>query len=289
MDKAARESLLALGVELVEPERWTCCGVVHSLADDDVMRLLGPVRNLIRIKKEGSRKVLTVCAMCYNSLARANLMMSRDTDRKHTINRYFEEEEDYNGEVEVVHLLTFLRDEIGWDAVRERVSSPLHGLQLAPYYGCTLLRPQEVAIEPPARPMLLAELLESLGATVADFPAFSQCCSSYQAVSHPDIAAQVAAKITGSAGKAGAAALVTSCPLCSYNLGEKRRDSLTAQGKAGGGMPVFYFTELMAAAFGLEPDHPIFNNREELLPTGEGMSHQSGVTGNGEARTASLR
>jgi len=35
------------GIELVEPERWNCCGTVHSLSTDDVMHHLSPVRNLL--------------------------------------------------------------------------------------------------------------------------------------------------------------------------------------------------------------------------------------------------
>ncbi len=281
MGEAAEASLLALGVELIEPKRWTCCGVLHSLADDDAMRLVGPVRNLIRIKKGGDRKVVTVCAMCYNSLARANLLMKKDSEKKNTINGYFEDDDDYNGEVDVLHLLTFLRDEIGWDAIRRRVNSPLSGLLLAPYYGCTLLRPKELAIEAPARPKILGDLLKSLGATVVDFPASSQCCSSYQSVSHPEIAAQVAAEITGSARKSGAAAIVTCCPLCDYNLG-KEQFNLTTQGSGDISIPTFYFTELMAVAFGLDLGRALSRGQEELLLTAKGMSSLPGVRGDAE-------
>jgi len=40
-----------LGIELVEPERWNCCGTVHSLSTDDVMHHLAPVRNLLRVEE----------------------------------------------------------------------------------------------------------------------------------------------------------------------------------------------------------------------------------------------
>lgn len=247
MDETAKAVLATLNVELIEPERWTCCGVVHSLADDDVMRLLGPVQNLIRIKATGSRKVVTACSMCYNSLARANHLMGQDNKKKQTVNLYLEEEEDYNGDVEVVHLLSFLRDEVGWDAIRQKVKAPLQGISLAPYYGCALSRPLEVAIECENRPTILTDLLRSLGATVVDFSAFDRCCSSYQTVTNPDMAAIVAAEIKNSAKKSGASAIVTSCPLCYYNL--VRIESQTSNEE--GSISTYYFTELMADAFGL--------------------------------------
>jgi heterodisulfide reductase subunit B len=253
LDRSARKSLAALGVELVEPRRWTCCGVVPSWAEDDVMRLLGPVRNLIRMKSEGAPKVVVACSMCYNSLARANLLMKSDRDKKHAINRFLEEEPDYNGEVEVVHLLRFIHDEIGWEKVRERVREPLENLPTAAYYGCTLLRPNEVAIEPPAHPELLRGLLECLGARAVDFPAFATCCSSFQSVTHPDAAAQVASRVTETARRSGAETLVTSCPLCEYNLKQKEPGPGETPVRGDENIRITYFTELMAAGFGIDP------------------------------------
>ncbi len=250
LDASAKASLAALGAETVEPARWTCCGVVPALADDDVIRLLGPVRNLIRMRNEGASRVVTACAMCYNSLAKANLLMRNGDERKGTINRYFEEEEDYNGELEVLHLLQFLRDEIGMDAVRERVRAPLEGMPVAAYYGCTLLRPPAIAIDSPAHPTILQDLLEALGAKPVAFPAQSQCCSSFQTASHPNEAMQVASVLTEAAGVSGAEIIVTSCPLCDYNLKAALRNS-SAKPKGENGLKVVYFTELLSRAFGL--------------------------------------
>ncbi|MBN2600457.1 MAG: heterodisulfide reductase, subunit B, partial [Candidatus Marinimicrobia bacterium] len=42
---AARE----LGIELVEIPRWNCCGVVSSLATDDIMHHIAPIRNFVRV------------------------------------------------------------------------------------------------------------------------------------------------------------------------------------------------------------------------------------------------
>lgn len=252
MDDAARASLMDLGIDLVEPERWTCCGVVHSLAEDDIIRHLGPVRNLIRIKKLGEHRVVVACAMCYNSLARANVIMKQDGDRKQAINRYLEEEEDYQGDLEVVHLLNLIRDEIGWDAIRDRVKAPLDSMRVAAYYGCTLLRPYEVAIESPDHPTILGELLTVLGAKVVDFPAYNQCCSSFQIVSHAEAAYQASAAITESAREYGAEAIVTSCPLCYYNLSKGQCQVTSLVHGSNNRIPVYYFTELMAVAFGIK-------------------------------------
>jgi heterodisulfide reductase subunit B len=268
MDASARASLTALGVELDELPRWNCCGAVFSLADDDLLHLLAPIRDLIRVKEQGNSEVITACSMCYNTLARANLVMRDDEEKRHTINSFMEEEPDYHGDVEVLHLLTVLRDKIGWKTVKEKVTVPLAGLKVAPYYGCTLLRPASIAIEPPEKRALLKELLEALGATAVDFPDDTFCCSSYQILSNPDIGAANVARILGSAQRCGAEAVITSCPLCEYTLGKRQGDALKKHPELSE-IPTFYFTQLLAVALGLEAETCHFDlNRsssQELL------------------------
>jgi heterodisulfide reductase subunit B len=159
---------------------------------------------------QGSDQVVTLCSMCYNTLARANLLMRNDAVKRKTINDFMDEEHDYHGEVEVLHFLNFLRDSIGWDKVRDAVKVPLQGLKVAPYYGCTLVRPRDVSVDPPGSPRVFKEFLEALGATVVDFPGSELCCGSYQILANPDAAMNVSATIVEWAVKSGAEALALS-------------------------------------------------------------------------------
>lgn len=113
LEDAAVASMTALGIDFEELPRWNCCGAVYSLADDDLIHQVAPVRDLIRVMEQGSQKVVTLCSMCYNSLTRANLLMRENEEKRKTINDFMDEEMDYHGEVEVVHFLNLLRDEIG--------------------------------------------------------------------------------------------------------------------------------------------------------------------------------
>jgi heterodisulfide reductase subunit B len=253
LEDAAIALMKALGYELEELPRWNCCGAVHSLADDDLIHQVAPVRDLIRAKEQGSDKLVTLCSMCYNSLARANLIMGYDEEKRKTINDFMDEEIDYQGEVEVLHLLTFLSEVVGWDQIREKVKKPLQGMKVAPYYGCTLQRPREVAIEPPGQFGLMKQLIETLGGSYVSFNDCDRCCGSYQILGHPEAAGDVASIILKEAAKAGAEALVMSCPLCEYNLGKKQK-GLLATHKLSDPMPTFYFTQLLALALGIDPD-----------------------------------
>ncbi len=253
LEDAAVASMAALNIDFQELPRWNCCGAVHSLADDDLIHHVAPVRDLIRVMEQGSRKVVTLCSMCYNTLARANLLMRGDEEKRKTINDFMDEEIDYHGEVEVVQFLNLLQDEIGWKNLGEKIKVPLKDLKIAPYYGCTLLRPRDVSIEPPGGHKILREFLEALGATVVEFPEDALCCGSYQIISRPEAALEAAATILDSASKRGAEALVLSCPLCEFNLGKKQVEILKNE-RIPKEMPTFYFTQLLAMALGLAPE-----------------------------------
>ena len=236
-----------------ELERWNCCGAVFSLASDDLIHQLAPTRVLIRALQAGSDRIVTLCSQCYNTLARANRLVREDEEKRHTLNEFMTEEPDYHGEVEVIHLLTLLRDEIGWDALREKVSKPLDGLKVAPFYGCTLLRPRDVGIDDPNGPTILKELIAALGATPADFPLSTECCGAYQVVGHPEAGRERSQKVVESALRNEVDALILSCPLCEYNVGQQQKEFVSTNGDPVR-LPVFYFSQLLALALGLDVD-----------------------------------
>jgi heterodisulfide reductase subunit B len=253
LEEAAVASMAALGVDFQELPRWNCCGAVHSLADDDLIHQVAPVRDLVRAMDQGSEKVVTLCSMCYNTLARANLLMKNDETKRKTINDFMNEEKDYAGEVEVVHFLNFLRDQVGWDTLRSKVKTPLTGLKIASYYGCTLVRPREVSIEPAGSTQLMQDFIGAIGAESVQFADATTCCGSYQILANPDAALDAVSRIVEAAAKAGADALVLSCPLCEYSLARKQ-DDLIQQKKISRQLPVYYFTQLLAVALGLGPE-----------------------------------
>lgn len=252
LEQPALASMEALGFRLYEIDRWNCCGAVYSLAEDDLIHKVAPVRNLIRVKKQGQTELVTLCAFCLNTLKRANLLMKQDAEKRASLNDFIDEGIDYSGEVKVVHLLELLRDEMGWEGLSQKVKLPLRELRAAPYYGCTLLRPREIAIDDVECPAILQDFLKALGATPVDFPESTACCGSYQVVSNPnDISGYVQA-VLNSALSRGAEILVLTCPLCDYNLGRGQKE-LSNKQSGFKGMPLVYFTQLLALALGLGP------------------------------------
>jgi len=252
LERAAMAAFDALGIDYREIDRWNCCGAVFSLAADDLIHHVAPVRNLIRVQQAGCDTLVTICSQCYNTLARANLLVRSDEEKRDTLNRFMYEEPDYDGGVEVFHYLQVLRDQVGWDRLRAAVTVPLHGLKVAPFYGCTLVRPAEVAIDA-GDETILEDFLTALGAQVVPFEARRECCGSYQMLAHPEEGMRRALKVVEAANRAQVDALVLSCPLCEYNLGTKG-SNVAAMSEGLSPVPTYYFTQLLGVALGLDQD-----------------------------------
>jgi len=256
----------ALCVELVELPRWNCCGTVHALAKDDVMHYLAPIRNLVRVEQmneEGlvdDKRVVTQCAMCYNTLKRANAAAKEDPEKMEKIRDVMEKEPNYGGSVEVVHLLEVLLKE-GLEKVEERVEKPLKGLKVAPYYGCLLLRPREFGIDDPDNPHVMEDLLKALGADVVDILFKSKCCGAYHTVQMKEVTAELSHRILQQAMDAGADMVATACPLCQYNLGNRQKE-VKKIFRDFDSIPVAYYTQLIALAFGKGKEATGFDENE---------------------------
>ena len=237
----ALESARLLGIDILEMPKWYCCGTVFSLASDDLIHYIAPIRNLTKAKENGYDAVVTLCAMCYNTLKSANSFVNNNRENLNKINQFMDEEKSYDGTVKVVHFSTLLK-ELGFENIKQKIKKPLTTLKISAYYGCLLVRPKEIAVdEKYESPEILEELLESLGAEVIDSPYKTECCGSYQTVYEKDIVAERAGKIADAAVKRGADAIAVSCPLCFFNLDSRQKQ-----------IPVFYFTQLLALALGTQ-------------------------------------
>jgi heterodisulfide reductase subunit B len=248
-------SLNQLGASVEELKKWYCCGTVFSMAADDLIRHLAPIRNLIRVKESGSDSVMTLCAMCYNTLKRTNQKMKDEPDSLEKINNFMTEEEvKYEGDVKILHLLELLRDEIHFDAIAEKIVKPLNRLKVSSYYGCLLVRPREIGFDDPESPTILENLMSALGAEPVDFPYKTECCGAYQTLDNPNLVADKTYHILESAKDNGAEIVVVSCPLCAFNLDHRQKD-VAREFPGFKTIPVLYFTQLLAIALGGTEEH----------------------------------
>ncbi len=241
LDAYARKSAEVLGVEMVEVEGWQCCGAVYPMARDEIATKLSAVRALDYAKNNGG-KLLTLCSACHNVIKRVNDDMKNDKNICFKANNYLGLEQPYNGETEVIHYLEMLKNEVGFDKIKEKVVNPINR-KVGAYYGCLLLRPSGVlAFDDPENPTIIEDFIRAIGGTPVVYPFRNECCGAYVSLKNKNLPKDRSKKILNSAKEKGAEEIITACPLCLYNLKENGENIL----------PVTYFTELLAEALGVK-------------------------------------
>jgi heterodisulfide reductase subunit B len=240
---SVQEVFTALGVGLHELEDWSCCGASSAHSLNRTLALALPARNLA-IAQKAEWDVVMPCAACFNRHKTADHEMRTSSERRAWIEDTVGFE--FTGAVAVRPLLDVIGNEVGMEQLKKRVTRPLTGLKVVGYYGCLLVRPPEVTqFENPENPTLMDDILATLEADVCPWSYATDCCGGGLALTKSDVAARLVNRLADRAREAGAEAIVTSCPLCQLNL-EMRQNGGEEK------MPVFYFTELIGLAFGLD-------------------------------------
>lgn len=241
LDRCARVSLEALGITLEELPHWQCCGGVYPMASDEIASRLSAVRALAQAG-ERTGTVVTLCSACHHVLKRTNADLRRDKDFRIRANNYMKLPRPYGGETKVIHFLELLRDVVGFENLRKAVVKPLTGRRIGAYYGCLLLRPgRDMQMDDPEDPRILEDFLRALGAEPVVYAMRNECCGGYLTLENKALAQEKAQAILDNAREAEC--LITACPLCRYNLTRN-----------AAGVPVVYFTQLLAEALGLMED-----------------------------------
>lgn len=243
LDDYARRCAEVLGVTLEEVEEWQCCGGMFTTAKDEVATKLSSVR-LLKAAAQKEQPLVTVCSTCHNVVKQTNHAMQTDREFADKVNRYMAEETSYNGETTVYHYLELLRDVVGFDTLKEKVTQPLKGKKIAAYYGCLLLRPSSVMkMDDPENPTIMEDMIRAMGAEPVVYANRNECCGGYVTLESPALAEKKSQSVVENAKAMGADMIITACPLCRYNLL-----------KSGADLPVVYFTELLAEALGVKED-----------------------------------
>lgn len=230
-----------LGLRLVEVPDWNCCGASSAHALDQQLAAALPARNLA-IAQQAGYDLITPCAACFNRLKGADYLMRTDPQARAELEELVGFR--YSGAIAVRPLLAVLREDYGTQSLADEIQKPLQGLKVVTYYGCLLVRPPHITqFDDPENPCVMGELLEAAGADVLPWSYATECCGGSLSLSRSGLVMELVGKLAFHAREAGAAAIVTACPLCQVNL-EMRQEGAEK-------MPVFYFTELIGLALGL--------------------------------------
>jgi heterodisulfide reductase subunit B len=240
----------AAGVSLVEIPDWNCCGASSAHVTDPFLGFALPARTLAQGEEMGL-DIMAPCAACYGRLMSAQ----EEAHRRPDFVQRFESVTGrrLQGTGRVLNVLEFLAEEKVAAAIGAAIKKPLDGLKVASYYGCLLVRPPKVTrFDNAERPTAMDDLLAAAGATPVDFPFKTECCGASLGISRVDLVIELAGRIIEAAKAAGADAIAVACPLCQTNL-DGRQAAAAAKRRTDFGLPVYYVTELLGVALGLEP------------------------------------
>lgn len=248
-ERSTRAVCQALGLDLQEIPDWSCCGSSPAHTVDHVFSSALAARNLALAEAMHLQNVLTPCPSCLTNLKVAAWRMQEKSFLQE-VNKYLEQP--CRNQVQVKSVLQALVEDVGPSRIQEQVQNPLKGLKIAPYYGCIMNRPPGIMdFDDPENPVAMDQILKALGAQVVDFPLKVECCGASYGIPRQEVVLHLSGKLLDLARAQGADALAVPCPLCQMNL-DMRQGQINTFLQQAFQLPVFYYTQLMGLAFGLE-------------------------------------
>jgi heterodisulfide reductase subunit B len=156
---------------------------------------------------------------------------------------------EFHNTTEVMHLLKVLYE--ASDAMPLR--RPLKGLKVACYYGCLLVRPQEVVdFDDVENPQIMDRLIEKSGAEGIEWDFKTACCGASLPLTRRDVVLKLSYRILSQARRLGADCVAVACPMCHSNLDAYQKE-MEARYKDKLELPVLYFTQLVGLALDFSP------------------------------------
>ncbi len=241
----------ALDLGLAEIPDWNCCGATAYLSVDADMGLVLAARNLALAERADGRDVVAPCSGCFLALTKAKAMIAEYPDlRARVTGALGAAGLPYEGRLAVRHPLEVLLKDVGQERIQARVTRPLKDFRVAPYYGCAILRPYP-AVDDAHAPTSLEALARWAGAKPVDYPHKARCCGGMLTTGVQNVGLRLVEILLEGAKACDADAIVTTCPLCQYNL-EVYQDRLRKSTGKDLRVPVMYFTQMLGLAFGFD-------------------------------------
>ncbi|MFH1842974.1 MAG: CoB--CoM heterodisulfide reductase iron-sulfur subunit B family protein [bacterium] len=252
MEAAVRKTVPSLGIELVDLPGLGCCPdpvFFKSLHKLDWLVL--SARNLA-VAEQAGLDYVTICSGCTETLAEGAHLLNEGGELLEEVNRRLHKiGMEYKGTVHARHLITVLRDDVGYQQITESVKRPLTGLRVAVHYGCHLLKPRDVMqVDDPDDPTIFEDMLSAIGAEPVNHVERVICCG--KSCRDCDLPEEMTKTVLCSINDANVDIMGVICPSCfdSFDVGQIR---VTKKFGLDFQIPPVYFFQLLALAQGLTP------------------------------------
>jgi len=230
-----------------------CCGLPVDPANHE-MTLALSARNLC-LAEQQNLNVITLCTGCATTLRKTNKLLKTDKKMRDEINGILKQiGMEFKGTIEVKHMVQALKEDIGYERIKNTVQKPLTWMKVAEHAGCHLLRPVKyMGWDNPEDPQTLKDLIKLTGAKCLDYMDEAECCG-YTVIAVDDkVSLQLTREKLSHVKAVGAEALITVCPSC-HLMFDVNQSRIERAFNETYNLPVLHYTQLLGLAMGMSPD-----------------------------------
>jgi heterodisulfide reductase subunit B len=251
-EASVRKTLPHIGVELVDLDGFSCCpDPIYFKGFDKEEWITLAARNIC-VAEEAGLDIVTCCSGCTATLKEANHLLKEDEQIRGRVNKRLKKiGREFKGTIEARHIVTVLRDDVGYDKIAASVKKPLTGLKVAIHYGCHLLKPSHIMqVDDPDRPTILEDLMKQIDVEPIEHEEKVLCCG--KACMDEVIPQDMTRDILKSIVKLDVDCMGLICPTCfdEYDVGQLL---INRKYKENFNLPVIYYFQLLGLAQGMEP------------------------------------
>ncbi len=252
---ASKAMFEALGIDTPDIEDWNCCGATAGHAINHTLSLALPARNLAIAEESDVDTIIAPCSECFHNLATVNKQLRENDHERRLVNSVLADADlEFKGKTEVKHALDVVANDVGYERLSENRKIDLSKLRIAPYYGCLVVRPPDVAnFDRVENPQTMDNIAKALGAEVVDYADYkTACCGGALILPKEDVALKLIKNLLLGAKRAGANCIIVPCPMCHMNLDAKQQLVEETFGISID-IPILYFPQLVGLGLGLDP------------------------------------
>ena len=246
-----------LGIELVTLDRANCCGAgVIAEHNQELADTLNA--RTFALAQQTGLGMMNICSTCQGAQSECQQRLDADSAYRAHVNEALADEgiEYVKGKegFENKNFLWVLVEDYGLDKLKEKVTRPLSGLRVGPFYGCYVIRPKHRLgyEEHPERDLYLEKVIETLGGTVVDYDGSRKCCGFPVITMNRETSLRQAGTHIEDALDQGADCLVTPCPLCHLNLDLQQPEAAKVV-NSDLGLAILHLPQLVGLALGYDP------------------------------------
>jgi succinate dehydrogenase / fumarate reductase cytochrome b subunit len=246
-----------LGIELVTLDRANCCGAgVIAEHNQELADTLNA--RTFALAQQTGLGMMNICSTCQGAQSECQQRLDADSAYRAHINEALADEGiEYvkgEGDWENKNFLWVLVEDYGLDQLKAKVTRPLAGLRVGPFYGCYIVRPKHRLgyEEHPERDLYLEQVIEALGGEVVEYDGSRKCCGFPVITMNRTTSLRQAGTHVADALDQGADCLVTPCPLCHLNLDMQQPEAAKIVNRDLD-LAVLHLPQLVGLALGFEP------------------------------------